>query len=182
MEDNGVDWLALPANPDLLKSKSTFKIVQAQGFDLFREIGKRVVENSKNVESVSLVLGGKKIHNARDVLAQIDKRIGSGEVELGACALCFDDVSRGKLIACCGRRGCKHRVDEGCLQTWVSNCHVLRYYSSPLILMFLYVVWCQRTRQTPQPYATHVSLLSTLAVAQNTYTLQSTCRRAQRTS
>jgi hypothetical protein len=120
VEDNGVEWLSLPQNPDLLQGKSAFKIVQAHGFDVFRGIGNRSSASEKEKEDLKLTLGGKKVHNVRDVLTQVEKRVGSGEVELGTCSLCFDDMPRGKLIPCCGRKWCAHRVDEGCLQTWVS--------------------------------------------------------------
>lgn len=45
--------------------------------------------------------------------------MGSREVELGSCALSFDEMMKNKLLPTCGRKGCKQRADTGCLRECV---------------------------------------------------------------
>jgi len=70
---------------------------------------------------LKLTLDGKKVHDADQALLQIERRVGSGEVELGTCALCFEDMPKAKLMAACGRKGCSQQVDNDCLGEWVRH-------------------------------------------------------------
>lgn len=118
--ENGNEWLGISENPDLLKGKSAFKLVQAHGFEVFKfDQPKLTSYEKKHGRFVELKLGEKKVHNASNVVAQVEARIGKGEVELHSCPLCFNDMASDKLIPTCGRKGCKYKVDEACLKQWV---------------------------------------------------------------
>lgn len=101
-----------------MEGKSAFKLMQAHGPQAFGASPSS--SKSSHVETeLALVLDGKKVHNAGEVLEQIEGRVGRGEVELGSCALCYEDGRREGLVLPCGRSGCAQRVDGGCLSEWV---------------------------------------------------------------
>ncbi|KAJ6615160.1 hypothetical protein B0H10DRAFT_1880092 [Mycena sp. CBHHK59/15] len=107
--ENGVEWLGFSIS-DIFDGKSAFKLMQAFGGGVF---GK-----PPSNQSPRLVLGHKKVSDTRQTLAQIETRVGRGEVVLATCALCFEEMPRSKLVAACGRTGCSQLVDEGCLHEW----------------------------------------------------------------
>ena len=110
--DNGVEWLNIKPLEGALSGKSAFKLVTVYGFEFFQPTEKSTAE-------VALKLEGKKVLNSIDVVAQVERRIGLGEVNLGTCPLCFDDMPRDKLLRTCGRSGCNYTVDNACLSHWV---------------------------------------------------------------
>lgn len=82
--------------------------------------GSSPVASSSPKAVLALKFNGKKIHNPKDVLAQVEGRVEGGVVDLqGTCSLCYDDVRRDKLIKACGRSGCENWVDAKCLREWV---------------------------------------------------------------
>jgi len=109
-EDNGIEWLGLQPLSDLLEGKSAFKLVKAHGFGVFGP--------SDAPKQDKLTFEGKKVLNDQDVIAQVERRVGAGEVDFGCCSLCFEDVPREKLLSTCGRKGCKYAVDDSCLVNW----------------------------------------------------------------
>lgn len=111
--ENGVTWLGLQPLPDLLEGKSAFKLVKAHGFEVFGR--------SEATKQDKLTFNGKKVLNAQDVVAQVERRVEGGVVDFGCCPLCFEDVPREKLLSTCGRKGCKYAVDDSCLTTWVRS-------------------------------------------------------------
>ena len=126
IEDNGLAWLGIPDLTDMFEGKSSYKLAQKHGIAFFSAL------KPCGVNAAALTLGGKKVHNSEDVVAQVENRVGRGEVELGDCPLCFREMTRSKLVPTCGRSGCKYRVDETCLAQWVG----LRFASAkePIIL------------------------------------------------
>lgn len=110
--ENGASWLGLPSHPDILSGKSAFKLIQAHGLSVFNTI-------HQADHPLRLHLNGKMVRDPSEVLSQIERRVGSGEVERGSCSLCFDEMPRSKLVAACGRSGCNQRVNEECLRQWV---------------------------------------------------------------
>ena len=112
-QENGVNWLGFETSEDIFEGKSAFKLFQAHGAAVFGG-------SSKSSKPLQLTLDGKKVHNSDEVLAQVERRVGSGEVELGACALCFEERPKPQFVAACGRSGCPQKVDNECLREWVS--------------------------------------------------------------
>ncbi|CCA69537.1 hypothetical protein PIIN_03476 [Serendipita indica DSM 11827] len=107
--ENGSGWLGFdPQKFDIFKNSSAFKLFSKYGASVF--IG---IPTEKE-----LTLHFKKIFNADVLRLKIEGRVETGEVEMGTCALCFDDTSYHKLLPACGRSGCKQQVDEECLQRW----------------------------------------------------------------
>lgn len=111
-----------------------------------------------------LVLNGKKVRDPTQVLAQVERRVEGGHVELGTCSLCSEEMSRNKLVRACGRSGCKQKVDEGCLREWAS----LRMISSdhsPTHITNKYICAVRQMRawEPSEPDAAYLSLLSTQA-------------------
>ncbi|KAJ7825130.1 hypothetical protein B0H14DRAFT_3727106 [Mycena olivaceomarginata] len=118
--ENGVAWLgfnnAHKADPaaktatTIFDGKSCFKLMQALGVEAF---GKKPANAAP-----TLLLGQKALRDTAGTLAQVEARVGSGEVVLASCALCFEEMPAGKLVPACGRTGCTQRVDDGCLKEW----------------------------------------------------------------
>jgi hypothetical protein len=111
-KENGVAWLGLPANEDILRGKSAFKLFQVYGSAVFGG-------PPSPDQSLYITIYNKKIRNPSDALAQVERRVGASEVELGSCALCFEEMSKPKLLMACGRPGCHQKVDDDCLREWV---------------------------------------------------------------
>jgi hypothetical protein len=113
--ENGVAWLGLSPHSDIFQGKSAFKLMQAHTLAIFNY-------NPPQADVLpKLTLNSKAIHDPVEALAQVERRVGKGEVELGICALCFEEMSRTYPLAACGRSGCSQRVDESCLRHWVSS-------------------------------------------------------------
>ncbi|KAJ7796935.1 hypothetical protein B0H14DRAFT_3114404 [Mycena olivaceomarginata] len=115
--ENGVAWLGFnKADPaaktatTIFDGKSCFKLMQALGVEAF---GKKPANAAP-----TLLLGHKALRDTAGTLAQVEARVGSGEVVLASCALCFEEMPAGKLVPACGRTGCTQRVDDGCLKEW----------------------------------------------------------------
>ncbi|KAF7358467.1 RING-type domain-containing protein [Mycena venus] len=68
--------------------------------------------------NATLTLNNKRVRDTALIIAQVEGRVGRGEVVLSTCALCFEDMPSTKLVPACGRTGCAQLVDEGCLQEW----------------------------------------------------------------
>lgn len=107
---NGVEWLGF-TDKNIFDGKSAFKLMQTHGDSIFAG----TASNTK----ATLILNNKKVHDTAVVLAQVEDRVGRGEVVLSTCSLCFEDVPSTKLVPACGRSGCAQLVDEDCLQEWV---------------------------------------------------------------
>jgi hypothetical protein len=116
--ENGLAWLGFSIKEDVFEGKSAFKLMQAQGVAIF---GEQPASNSL----LKLSLDGKKIHDPAQAVLQIERWVGRGEVELGSCTLCFEEMLKTKLVPACGRTGCNQRVDEECLHEWVRFSFVL---------------------------------------------------------
>ncbi|KAJ6562595.1 hypothetical protein B0H19DRAFT_1145101 [Mycena capillaripes] len=108
--ENGVAWLGFSNSNTIFDGKSAFKLMQAFGESVFGSVPSNT--------SSSLLLGQKVLRNTAKTLAQVESRVGSGEVVLATCALCFEEMPASKLVAACGRTGCTQRVDDGCLHEW----------------------------------------------------------------
>jgi hypothetical protein len=113
MKENGMRWLGFEQNDDLFNNRSAFKLITTHGKSVFKP---RPIE-----KHLHLTLQHKKVHNALEVLDQVEEWVGSGKVELGSCSLCFDDRVRGSLLPACGRKGCKNQADTECLREWVRH-------------------------------------------------------------
>jgi hypothetical protein len=111
MEENGMRWLGFKQNDGLFSNRSAFKLITAHGTSVF--------DLHPTEKHRHLTLNHKKVHNALEVLDQVEEWVGSGTVELGSCSLCFDDRVRGSLLRACGRKGCKNQADTECLREWV---------------------------------------------------------------
>jgi hypothetical protein len=111
--ENGIAWLGFSISDDVFEGKSAFKLMQLHGVGIF---GEQPAASS----TLKLSLNGKKVQDPAQAFAQIERRVGRGEVELGSCALCFEEILKTKLVPACGRTGCGQKVDEGCLHEWVS--------------------------------------------------------------
>lgn len=113
--ENGVGWLGFSDSKanTIFDGKSAFKLMQEFGVGIFGH----TPPSSK--EAPRLVLGQKVLRDTARTLKQVESRVGSGEVVLESCALCFEEMPAGKLVAACGRTGCTQRVDDGCLHEWV---------------------------------------------------------------
>ncbi|KLO12331.1 hypothetical protein SCHPADRAFT_829706 [Schizopora paradoxa] len=135
--ENGITWLGLQALPDLLEGKSAFKLAKAHGFEVFGP-GPGDVEMRG---THSLTFNGKKVLNAEDVIAQVERRVEGGVVDFGCCPLCFEDVPREKLLSTCGRKGCKYAVDDSCLKNWYGA----NEQGKQLNLMQTVCPFCRRT-------------------------------------
>ncbi|KAJ7713993.1 hypothetical protein B0H16DRAFT_1809135 [Mycena metata] len=101
ISQNGVEWLGY-ANKEIFDGKSAFKLMQAFGEGVFAE--------TLSTKSLNLVLNHKKIWDVGAVIAQVENRVGRGEVVLATCALCFEDIPKTKLVVACGRTGCSQLV------------------------------------------------------------------------
>lgn len=112
--ENGVAWLGFSPHSDIFEGKSAFKFIQAHTLAAFNYSLAEASVLSK------LTLNSKAIHDPAEALAQVERRVGKGEVEPGICSLCFEEMSRTHLLAACGRSGCSQRVDQSCLRRWVS--------------------------------------------------------------
>lgn len=111
--ENGVAWLGYFIGNDVFEGKSAFKLMQAHGITIFGE-------QPPSSRLLKLLFNGKKIHDPTRVVSQVERRVGRGEIELGSCALCFEEMSKTKLVPACSRTGCGQKVDEDCLREWVS--------------------------------------------------------------
>jgi hypothetical protein len=111
--ENDFKFLRWAPLPDLFKGKSAFKIFQANGPEAFL---RREPLSEEELKKYSL--NGKPIHNIVDMIAQIEARVGKGEVEFGCCTLCFEDFPYSRLSSACGRSGCRQPTDEACLAQW----------------------------------------------------------------
>ena len=118
-KENGISWLGLTANNDILHGKSAFKLITVHGTSVF--------DFTLPQKGMELTLNSKKVHNPEEARAQVERWVGSGEVELGSCALCFDEMAKNKLLPACGRKGCTQRADSGCLREWVGLLPFLVY-------------------------------------------------------
>ncbi|KAJ7645060.1 hypothetical protein DFH06DRAFT_1333358 [Mycena polygramma] len=108
--ENGVAWLGFSHSNPIFDGKSSFKLMQA--------FGQGVFGHASLNPAPRLLLGQKVLRDTAKTLAQIESRVGSGEVVLASCALCFEEMPASKLVAACGRTGCTQRVDDGCLKEW----------------------------------------------------------------
>ncbi|KAJ6523524.1 hypothetical protein DFH09DRAFT_198273 [Mycena vulgaris] len=106
---NGVEWLGF-SNTSIFDGKSAFKLMQAFGEGVFADAPAN--------KSPNLILNGKRVCETAQTVAQIERRVGRGEVVLSTCALCFEEMAHTKLVQACGRTGCSQLVDEGCLREW----------------------------------------------------------------
>ena len=113
-DENGIAWLGFSISSDIFEGKSAFKLMQAHGAVIF---GEQPTPNCLP----NLTLNGKKVHDPAQAVSQVERWVGRGEVELGSCTLCFEEMSRMKLVLACGRTGCGQKVDEQCLREWVST-------------------------------------------------------------
>ncbi|KDR78368.1 hypothetical protein GALMADRAFT_95057 [Galerina marginata CBS 339.88] len=111
--ENGLSWLGLTENKDILQGKSAFKLITAHGTAIF--------DFAVPQKGTQLTVNSKKAHNPEEALAQVMRWVGSGEVELGTCALCFDETTKNKLLPACGRKGCAQKADTNCLREWYSK-------------------------------------------------------------
>jgi hypothetical protein len=109
--ENGVSWLGFSDSNAIFDGKSAFKLMQAFGETVF---GSAPLKTAPR-----LLLGEKVVRDTAKALAQVESRVGSSEVVLASCALCFEEMPTSKLVAACGRTGCGQRVDDGCLHEWV---------------------------------------------------------------
>jgi hypothetical protein len=115
--ENGTAWLGIASvDSDILSGKSAFKLFQAHGEGVYGH-----PPNKKIIDTLNLTLRGKTLHDPQNALVQVERRVGTGEVELGCCSLCFENIKKGSLVAACGRHGCSEKVDDACLQEWVSS-------------------------------------------------------------
>jgi hypothetical protein len=110
--ENGIAWLGFSISDGVFEGKSAFKLMELHGAGIF---GEQPVVSS----TLKLSLNGKKVQDPAQAFAQIERRVGRGEVELGSCALCYEEMLKTKLVPACGRTGCGQKVDEGCLHEWV---------------------------------------------------------------
>ncbi|KAF7345337.1 RING-type domain-containing protein [Mycena sanguinolenta] len=110
IRENGRAWLGFSDSAAILDGKSAFKLMQAFGAEVF---GKAPTNAAP-----SLLLRQKVLHDTAKTLAQVEAWVGSGEVVLASCALCFEEMPTGKLVPACGRTGCAQLVDDGCLREW----------------------------------------------------------------
>ncbi|KAJ7255802.1 hypothetical protein B0H12DRAFT_1202106 [Mycena haematopus] len=108
--ENGLGWLGYSDDNAIFDGKSAFKLMQAFGAGVFG--------NAPSNPAPNLLLRQKVLRDTAETLAQVESRVGSGEVVLASCALCFEEMPTGKLVAACGRTGCTQRVDDGCLHEW----------------------------------------------------------------
>ena len=110
--ENGVAWLGFSISDDIFEGKSAYKLMEVHGTAVFGE------QPALNCLP-KLSLNGKKVHDPGQAVSQVERRVGRGDVELGSCALCFEEMLKTKLVPACGRTGCGQKVDEGCLHEWV---------------------------------------------------------------
>ena len=107
-------------------------------------------------EDVVLTLEGKRILDPAQVIMQVERRVVTGEIELGSCSLCFEEMLWDKLRPACGRSGCAQRIDEGCLKEWVSA----RQHAVPLFGTLLFcIVRLEPAWPPTDPHTTHMPLL-----------------------
>ncbi|KAF7325565.1 RING-type domain-containing protein [Mycena kentingensis (nom. inval.)] len=113
--ENGVEWLGFGKadNGRVFEGKSAFKLMQAFGEGVFAK------EPADGI--VCLTLQGKRVHEPKAVLREVEARVGRGEVILASCALCFEEMPQSKLMPACGRSGCAQLVDEACLREWYAS-------------------------------------------------------------
>jgi hypothetical protein len=111
LAQNGVEWLGYSSKTTLFDGKSAFKLMQA--------FGESVFANTASSKTPTLTLHNKRIREPEQVIAEIENRVGRGEVVLSSCALCFEEMPSTKLVEACGRSGCSQLVDEDCLREWV---------------------------------------------------------------
>ncbi|KAJ7445183.1 hypothetical protein B0H11DRAFT_2087723 [Mycena galericulata] len=133
---NGVAWLGFPAANavDLFSGKSAFKLMQAHGASVFG--------NVSAARMPPLILGGKTVRKTQDVIAEVEARVGRGEVILASCALCFEEMPRAKLGVACGRTGCTQLVDDACLHEWYGQ-------NAPGNLLNMMQLMCPFCRRAP---------------------------------
>ncbi|KAF7378381.1 RING-type domain-containing protein [Mycena sanguinolenta] len=105
---NGIGWLGF-THKNIFDGKSAFKLMQAFGGNVFKA--------TSNV-CATLTLNNKAVHDLSSIIAQVDNRVGRGEVALSICALCFEEAPHTKLVPACGRTGCSQLVHEDCLHKW----------------------------------------------------------------
>jgi hypothetical protein len=118
IKENGLGWLGLTVNDDIFQGKSAYKLMQAHGTTVF--------DHDPTPKETKLMLQGKLVQNPEDARMQVEEWVGTGSIELGSCTLCFEEMAKNKLLAACGRKGCSHKADTGCLQEWAScfaHCH-----------------------------------------------------------
>jgi hypothetical protein len=147
--ENGIAWLGFSISDDVFEGKSAFKLMQLHGVGIF---GEQPAASS----TLKLSLNGKKVQDSAQAFAQIERRVGRGEVELGSCALCFEEILKTKLVPACGRTGCGQKVDEGCLHEWVSFTFFLWHTTTTY---YRTTVWEKRTGQVAESDATCMSIL-----------------------
>jgi hypothetical protein len=128
-DENGVTWLGFSIRHDIFEGKSAFKLMQAHGAVIF---GEQPTSN----RPPDLTLDGKKVHDPAQALSQVERRVGLGEVELGSCTLCFEEMSKTKLLPACGRTGCGQKVDRECLREWVGLIFVSGLTETHTLLLY----------------------------------------------
>ncbi|KAL2074826.1 hypothetical protein VTL71DRAFT_8605 [Oculimacula yallundae] len=115
-KENTTSWLLRNDNKLLepFNKRSVFNLVSKAGVEDFCN----KVELFPKLGSDGLNLEGKHIHNAEEMIGDLQKWINRRKTESGTCSLCFSDSRKADLQWACGRTGCSQKVCKGCLNGW----------------------------------------------------------------
>jgi hypothetical protein len=117
--ENGNTWLLRNEDKKLkepLGGSSLFKQISTAGNSGFCD----QVSLFPTAKNPDLFLGGKRVQNAQQVVADLQLWVfGRRTAEEGCCSLCFTDLRKQDLHPACGRRGCEQIICRDCLGAWL---------------------------------------------------------------
>jgi hypothetical protein len=137
LQENGTNWLGL-CIPDLtsfFRAGSLFK-------------GRHYATEVSVVPCDHPTYRGKYVHNHAEILAQIENWIQLGQSEIGTCMLCFEDLSKQKLLKMCGKRSCDTCACSSCLDTWYKT-------ATPGQICFIPNLLCPMCKKKPSSKTLH---------------------------
>ncbi|KAH7073148.1 hypothetical protein FB567DRAFT_537168 [Paraphoma chrysanthemicola] len=116
-KENGQSWLLRNEGGVLLEpfKRSLFHTISAIGVESFRANVEALPEARPDLV---LTLRGKRIRNQARVLEQLRSWVQRRAAEKTVCSLCFNAVSKKRLLPACRRRGCHQCICEDCLNGW----------------------------------------------------------------
>ncbi|KAH7078630.1 hypothetical protein BKA63DRAFT_506815 [Paraphoma chrysanthemicola] len=116
-KENGQKWLLRNEGGVLHEpfKRSLFHTISAIGVEGFLA---NVEALPKARPDLVLTLRGKRVRNQVHVLEQLKSWVQRRTSEKAVCSLCFNAVSKTRLLPACRRRGCNQCICEDCLNGW----------------------------------------------------------------
>jgi hypothetical protein len=143
-KENGSAWLLRNDNGVLKEpfERSLFYTVSTTGAKTFLANVQALPDFNNELR---LMLRGKRLRNASDLVGQLASWVQSRTFEKSVCSLCFSDFPKSRLRDACCRRGCNQQICDACLRSWYgSNCA-----GTILNIAALFCPFCRRPPTAP---------------------------------